>query len=1111
MDNPGMVSMFEALMASGLSGFLGCPAVLHEDALTEFFLNGSVRDGKVVSTIRGKQVEISEELFASTFELPVDGLTDLSEIPKDIVFDARRIFSFSGEQVSTSGKKREMKFEFRFLSDILAKTITVKAGSFDAVTQERFFMMAAITRGVAINWNRLLFNILKGMVTAGSRQAKGYAIQISLLLENVPNLELGDYSEFPSSRILTKKTVHRYIAINDKVGVEEVADVPRVKRTPVTKVVSRKRTAAVDEPIVKKNRTRVGKYAAVATDSALEEVPVQVVAPISTVPSPAPKRKIQKRKRRLALGSDDEIVGEPTTVAVEVEIENIVEEQRVEMPVDPVIAENSQVETNVGRTNVSGPDVEDRGVKTANETELWFNLSYEEFATREANRPVETGSDTEEEFVTEKVTATDADVQTETGSDVYLVETPFEQTELFQGTETSTSAPIADKNISDDESMTLEAILSTISDDLSLPSTFGEITPILFGKSISIPGVDEGDWYKASLPKINHADKGKAPLQERHPVKGNPVKEQLLLIVADIDLLVQLREQEGQVLSWAETDSTRIALQRKMYILTKYIEFLLRKFLEIRLSNFVPGVATPAVNIKFLDMLSNLHLFVIDELKVLSQAHGLRWEKPCCSIVFEGPNRDRGAVIARSNTNIKSTCWIRSMIRINGTWVIEPCADYWQQIPRVVASSIVVIPSRLSYVDTLPLVSEFFKLLKKRWADVCIEAAQFFVSGKQLPYGSLNFCRTIAVVEPVSVFGSQSPTVTLWGWSQLCTAFVRYSLFSGLRTVDIRNFVSTLTLNRSVLRDVQLVTHSVSVASSVQTYIASVFAPDVQSITYTDSSLHFNANDISTEDDEAFGQSILPSSATDISASLAVLREYFSKLVANQTRDSRKSSDAHSEVLCKIDHVERVFLDSLAAQNEAFRGLFKSIRQEAQNDNNALSLALKAVRAQNAILSTDLAATQKEVKDLKAALSKDFDDKLADIRNDLLQFRVETQEQLASLGARLAELISFITKGSDDKKGEGSSSRPLPPPDDQNRPIGGSGSRADDPIRYGGGTVSREGGNRGGDGRRRGDSSGSSNRTRSDSGGGSGGRINYGPYLPPKRDAEYWISGKIQF
>ncbi|KZV55995.1 hypothetical protein F511_12053 [Dorcoceras hygrometricum] len=409
-------------------------------------------------------------------------------------------------------------------------------------------------------------------------------------------------------------------------------------------------------------------------------------------------------------------------------------------------------------------------------------------------------------------------------------------------------------------------------------------------------------------------------------------------------------------------------------------------------------------DLQVLDMLSNLHLFVIDELKVLSQAHGLRWEKPCCSTIFEGPNHDRGAVIARSKTNIKSTCWIRTMLRINGTWVIEPCADYWQQIPRVVASSIVVIPSRFSYVDTLPPVSEFFKLLKKRWADVCIEDATFVVFGKLLPVGSLNFCRAIAVVQPVSSFGFQRPTVTSWGWSQLCTEFFRYSLFSGLLTVYFSIFGSATVLIRSSLGT------------------ANIFDTDSSA----DSSLHFNANDISTEADAALDPFILPYSATDISASLAALRESFSKLIANQTRDSRKSGDVHSEVMCKINHVERVFLDSLAVQNEAFRGLFKSIRQEAQNDTNALSLALKAVRAQNAILSTDLASTQKEVKDLKVALSKDFDDKFADIRNDLLEFRVEAQEQLPSLGGHLAELIAFITKGNDDKQGEGSSSRPQP-------------------------------------------------------------------------------------
>ncbi|KZV47971.1 hypothetical protein F511_20483 [Dorcoceras hygrometricum] len=148
-------------------------------------------------------------------------------------------------------------------------------------------------------------------------------------------------------------------------------------------------------------------------------------------------------------------------------------------------------------------------------------------------------------------------------------------------------------------------------------------------------------------------------------------------------------------------------------------------------------------------------------------------------------------------------------------------------------------------------------------------------------------------------------------------------------------------------------------------------------------------------------------------------------------------------------------------------------------------LALKAVRNQNVILSTDLEATKKEVRDIKDALSKDFDDKLADIRNELLEFRVETQGQLASLSTHLAELIAFLTKGSDDKKGEGSSSRPQPPPDNQSRPSGGnggSGNRAEEQSRYRGGSQ------------RRGDRSGSSKRRYSSSGGG-----------PFRRSFEDWL------
>ncbi|KZV57300.1 hypothetical protein F511_39619 [Dorcoceras hygrometricum] len=70
MEDASLAPMFESLITTGLKEFLGCPAIFYEAALTEFFANGSVRDGVVVSTIGGTAVEISESVFAATFELP---------------------------------------------------------------------------------------------------------------------------------------------------------------------------------------------------------------------------------------------------------------------------------------------------------------------------------------------------------------------------------------------------------------------------------------------------------------------------------------------------------------------------------------------------------------------------------------------------------------------------------------------------------------------------------------------------------------------------------------------------------------------------------------------------------------------------------------------------------------------------------------------------------------------------------------------------------------------------------------------------------------------------------------------------------------------------------
>ncbi|KZV40652.1 hypothetical protein F511_34544 [Dorcoceras hygrometricum] len=352
MDDPGMVYMFQALMASGLEGFLGCPAVIYEASLVDFFENASVRDGVFVSTVHGVIVEISEQLFAETFEILPEGLSDLSEIPKDLVFDATSIVSLYGEPVSMSGKNKKMKFEYRLLCDIMAKTISVKAEYFNAITMEKFLMLTAIFCGVRINWTNILFNILKKMVPPGSRQAKGYAVQISLLLENVPKLELGESSEFPYSKILTDKTVHSYIVLNEKIGAEEAADAP--------KMTMKKKSGSLKENLE-------------IVEVAQEAVPIQIIEPISAAPVVEPSVEEQREATSTVLINEDiSVVEQPADVETIVEefdepaVEVTAEEIRppsiddVDNIIEQVLAETAHIEADEEVHGVGTSDVGDQ-------------------------------------------------------------------------------------------------------------------------------------------------------------------------------------------------------------------------------------------------------------------------------------------------------------------------------------------------------------------------------------------------------------------------------------------------------------------------------------------------------------------------------------------------------------------------------------------------------------------------------------------------------------------------------------------------------------------------------------------------------------------------------
>ncbi|KZV58114.1 developmentally-regulated G-protein 3 [Dorcoceras hygrometricum] len=581
-DHDGMLNMFKALEASVLRGFLGCESVLYEKELEQFFDTALIQDGDITGAISGKYFSVSQSQFA---EVDIHGKKRFMKheyrLLNDIMANGDITGAISGKYFSVSqsqfaevdihGKKRFMKHEYRLLNDIMAKAITVKAGSFDAVTNERFMIMTAIHFGLKVNWSKVLFGVLKDMVDRTQKKAKGYAAQIGVLLKIIPAITMGEAVPFPPSKILSIKTVNTYIAMNhtidargqsDEPGMANVAVVKRKSKskkksettdeTPVEIISevagSNKRPAVEDSaPVIpKKRRTLKGKASLDVVPVAQDFVPLQIIesTPAATVvKSPAPKRISRKRRLVLPTGSDDEIMDTQKPVK---DTDEIAEKHTDE--IDDII------------------DIGD-------DFDQWLEESFKDFVVNETGTVVEAESS--------KVPVVEKDMDKAVGS-----------------------------KHTEEEHMSIDDLLLQISDDMMLLSvTAAEITKIRLGESININEVQERDWYYASLPRISTHDKGKEPLEENEPVIGNPAKETVELICGDVDFLVQLRdkvmtdvvdffhsfslnklsdfdglrdlkEKEKLMLSWAETEFLETAVKRRMYILAKYREMLLRKFLD---------------------------------------------------------------------------------------------------------------------------------------------------------------------------------------------------------------------------------------------------------------------------------------------------------------------------------------------------------------------------------------------------------------------------------------------------------------------------------------------------------------------------------------------------
>ncbi|KZV30242.1 delphilin-like [Dorcoceras hygrometricum] len=647
-DHEGMFNMFKALEASGLRRFLGCESVLYEKELGHFFDTALIQGEDITGVISGKFVSISPTLFAQVFVLPTEGITNFSEVPKDTLYDARSLFSKEGVQIDVHGKNKYMKHEIRLLNDILAKALTVKAGSFDSVTVERFQMMKAIHYGLKVNWSKVFFNVLKYMVDRSQRKAKGFAAQIGVLLKGIPTITMGDGVPFPSAKILSMKTVHTYIVTNTTIDARAESEEPGMAKTAVEKktpkekkktssadeipvdifaeiAASKKRSATeADAPIITKKR-RTGKSKPSVSHVNLDIVqvapdvePLQIVDPthaVAAVPSPVLKRKSRKRRLVLSRGSDDESVGTKEIVKV-ADADAVASTDEADIIIAKVLEETLEL-------GVSSTEREGQGVDEAMFEEDFARWLDDFVARHNEPEPVDTTIDTQAEGSINSVVDKEMNIS-------------------------------VDRKQVTDETMPIDDLLLQISDDLLLPSiTAAEVTMIRLGAFSST------------------GDKGKAKLVEDEQITENPAREIVALICRDVEVLVQVRdsvmqavvdffasfslntmpdmeslkdlkEKEKLMMAWAETNTLAIAVRRQLYVLTKYREMLLHIFLESSRRYLAPDQPWTDMAVQVINLLSAAHSQSLEDLTAQQQEHKIEMGVACHSFVDSVVQRDLG-------------------------------------------------------------------------------------------------------------------------------------------------------------------------------------------------------------------------------------------------------------------------------------------------------------------------------------------------------------------------------------------------------------------------------------------------------------------------------------
>lgn len=91
------------------------------------------------------------------FRLSNEEISSFFEVSNPDFVEMQVNLSTSGKSVKVSDAKHKLNFEYQLLDNVAAKGILAKAGSFAALTLDKFQLMTVIVKGIKVYWSAILF------------------------------------------------------------------------------------------------------------------------------------------------------------------------------------------------------------------------------------------------------------------------------------------------------------------------------------------------------------------------------------------------------------------------------------------------------------------------------------------------------------------------------------------------------------------------------------------------------------------------------------------------------------------------------------------------------------------------------------------------------------------------------------------------------------------------------------------------------------------------------------------------------------------------------------------------------------------------------------------